>query len=76
MTLGERRILSLLTSIESQLSLTQRVLAKKLGVALGTANKLVHCLAKSKMIELPQSGGRTIYRLMPLGVSEKLRLLN
>lgn len=72
---GATRILTLLTAIESHPLLTQRALASELEVALGTANHLLHCLESSKLIELFHTGGRTLYRLTPLGVSEKLRLL-
>lgn len=67
--------LGLLGAVESQESLTQRHLARELGVALGLANALVkRCVRKGyiKIKEVP--AGRYSYYLTPKGFAEKSRL--
>ncbi len=71
----EGRILNTLTSVESVPGLSQRMLARRLGVALGTTNKLVQSLIKKKWVKLSQVSGRTNYQLTSAGLAEKLRLL-
>ena len=67
--------LGVLGAVESEESLTQRHLARELGVALGLANALVkRCVRKGyiKIKEVP--AGRYTYYLTPKGFSEKSRL--
>lgn len=67
--------LGVLGAVEAQESLTQRHLARELGVALGLANALVkRCVRKGyiKIKEVP--AGRYSYYLTPKGFSEKSRL--
>ena len=74
MTSEERRILSTLTSVESTPALTQRILAERLGVALGTANGLVRSLVSRRWIKLAPIGRRARYHLTTAGLAEKRRL--
>lgn len=70
----EEHTLEILSVIESVPNLTQRMLAARLSVALGTANKLIRHLGQRKWIELRRDGGRPTYHLTQAGVAEKLRL--
>ncbi len=74
MTLEERRFLSILAWVESAPGLTQRMLAERLGVALGTANQLVRSLISRRWIKLVPTGRRTRYLLTTAGLAEKRRL--
>ena len=74
MTLEERKFLSTLALVESTPGLTQRMLAKRLGVALGTANQLVRSLASRRWIKSVPTGRRTRYLLTTAGLAEKRRL--
>jgi DNA-binding MarR family transcriptional regulator len=68
-------VLSLLTSIERDSALTQRALARELGIALGLANAyLRRCVRKGlvKMRHVPIN--RYAYYLTPQGFAEKSRL--
>ena len=71
----EWRILYTLTSVESVPGLSQRMLTRRLGVALGTTNKLVQSLVKKKWVKLSRKGRRASYQLTSSGLAEKLRLL-
>ncbi len=71
----EGRILNTLASVESIPGLSQRILARRLGVALGTTNKLVQSLVKKKWVKLSHKRGRTSYHLTSAGLAEKVRLL-
>lgn len=67
--------LGVLGAVEAQETLTQRHLARELGVALGLANALVkRCVRKGliKVREVP--AGRYSYYLTPKGFAEKSRL--
>src|ERR1700680_1441298 len=68
-------VLSVLTSIERDSSITQRKLANELGIALGLANAyLRRCVRKGliKMSQVPLN--RYAYYLTPQGFAEKNRL--
>ena len=68
-------VLSVLTSIERDSSITQRKLANELGIALGLANAyLRRCVRKGliKMSQVPLN--RYAYYLTPQGFAEKSRL--
>ncbi|HEY2036750.1 MAG TPA: winged helix-turn-helix transcriptional regulator [Steroidobacteraceae bacterium] len=68
-------VLSVLTSIERDSSITQRKLANELGIALGLANAyLRRCVRKGliKMSQVPLN--RYAYYLTPQGFTEKSRL--
>src|SRR4029077_4587187 len=68
-------VLSVLTSIERDNAITQRALARELGIALGLANAyLRRCVRKGlvKMHQVPIN--RYAYYLTPQGLSEKSRL--
>jgi len=76
---GERD-LEILTAIEEGLPLTQRVLAERLGVALGLTNLYLKRLARKgyiKIVEFPKKPAarkRLRYLLTPRGMAEKTRL--
>src|SRR5499425_474611 len=68
-------VLSVLASIEDDSSITQRKLARELGIALGLANAyLRRCVRKGlvKMRQVPLN--RYAYYLTPQGFAEKSRL--
>ena len=68
-------VLSVLTSIERDSAITQRKLARELGIALGLANAyLRRCVRKGlvKMRQVPLN--RYTYYLTPQGFAEKSRL--
>jgi len=68
-------VLSVLTSIERDSAITQRALARELGIALGLANTyLRRCVRKGlvKMRQVPIN--RYAYYLTPQGLAEKSRL--
>src|SRR6516162_8844401 len=68
-------VLSVLTSIERDSAITQRALARELGIALGLANAyLRRCVRKGlvKMRQVPLN--RYAYYLTPQGLAEKSRL--
>jgi DNA-binding MarR family transcriptional regulator len=68
-------VLSGLTSIERDSTITQRALARELGIALGLANAyLRRCVRKGlvKMRQVPIN--RYAYYLTPQGLAEKSRL--
>jgi len=68
-------VLSVLTSIERDSAITQRALARELGIALGLANAyLRRCVRKGlvKMRQVPFN--RYAYYLTPQGLVEKSRL--
>ena len=71
----EEILLSVLTSVESGRPITQRSLAKELGIALGLANAyLKRCVKKGyvKVTSVPPR--RFAYYLTPAGFVEKTRL--
>ncbi len=70
----EVRMLRTLTLIESNPRLTQRLLAEKLGVALGTVNNTFQELVDMDLVNLTTAGGKTTYKLTGAGVVERLRL--
>jgi len=75
MDLQSRRDLQLLNELEKDGSVTQRTLAKTLGVALGLANLYLKRLIKKgyiKVTTIPRN--RIKYLLTPHGVAEKSRL--
>jgi DNA-binding MarR family transcriptional regulator len=68
-------VLSVLTTIERDCAITQRALARELGIALGLANAyLRRCVRKGlvKMRQVPIN--RYAYYLTPQGLAEKSRL--
>ncbi len=68
-------ILKLLSAIENNSALTQRSLAKELGIALGLANAYMKRCAKKGLIKIQQvPANRYAYYLTPNGFSEKSRL--
>lgn len=75
MDLQSRRDLQLLSEVEKDGNVTQRTLAKSLGVALGLTNLYIKRLARRgyiKITTIPKN--RIKYLLTPRGVAEKSRL--
>lgn len=75
MDLQEQRVLQLLNELERDEGITQRTLAKKLGVALGLTNLYLKRLARKGYIKIrtiPRN--RIKYLLTPRGVAQKSRL--
>ena len=69
------RELKILSEIASGAHVTQRSLAKKLGIALGFANLLIRRLAKKGYIKIVNlQRNRVRYLLTPEGIAEKARL--
>ena len=72
---GSYRELRLLEEVDTSSDLSQRQLARKLGVALGVANLLVKQGAKKGYIRVTQLGWkRWAYFVTPKGVRRKLHL--
>jgi DNA-binding MarR family transcriptional regulator len=70
-----QRDLAILNEIEGSTAVTQRGLAKKLGIALGLTNLYLKRLARKgyiKVTTIPRQ--RVKYLLTPKGISEKTRL--
>ncbi len=71
----EAIVLALLDAIERNAAMTQRHLARELGIALGLANTyLTRCVRKGllKVTEVPSD--RYAYYITPQGFAEKSRL--
>jgi DNA-binding MarR family transcriptional regulator len=69
------RNLRVLEEIEKNPKVSQRDLAKKLGVALGIVNSLIHTLVRKGMIKIRGENNRTLtYHLTHRGVLHKSRL--
>jgi DNA-binding MarR family transcriptional regulator len=67
--------LGVLNAVENNDSVTQRSLAKELGVALGLANAYLKRCAKKGLIKVTQApANRYLYYLTPQGFGEKSRL--
>ena len=75
-----QRDLEILAAIGEGQALSQRALAKRLGVALGLTNLLLKRLAKKGYIKIvefpvkPAAGARFRYLLTTKGIQEKIRL--
>lgn len=68
-------VLEILKAIESDKHLTQRDLARRLGVALGLANSYLRRCARKGLIKVRQvPAKRYLYYLTPKGFAEKSRL--
>ena len=75
MDLEAQRDLAILNEIEGSAAVTQRGLAKKLGIALGLTNLYMKRLARKgyiKVTTIPRQ--RVKYLLTPKGIAEKTRL--
>ena len=67
--------LGVLNAVESNDAVTQRSLAKELGIALGLANAYLKRCAKKGLIKVTQApANRYLYYLTPQGFGEKSRL--
>ena len=68
-------VLGVLTAVEGNAAVTQRVLAKHLGIALGLANAyLKRCVVKGLIKVQQVPANRYAYYLTPMGFAEKSRL--
>lgn len=75
MDVQRKRELELLTEISESEGITQRALAKKLGMALGLTNLYIKRLAKKGYIKIVNvQRSRIRYLLTPQGIAEKSRL--
>ncbi|MDH3280380.1 MAG: winged helix-turn-helix transcriptional regulator [Gammaproteobacteria bacterium] len=71
----ERLTLQLLDAIERQSNVSQRHLARHLGVALGLANSYLKRCAKKGYVKIREApANRYLYYLTPKGFAEKARL--
>ena len=69
------RDLQLLTEVEATPEITQRVLSRRVGIALGLTNVLLRNLAQKGYVRITQAGWkRWLYTLTPEGFSHKVRL--
>lgn len=69
------RELKLLTEVQHRPEASQRELAKRLGIALGMTNLLLHNLADKGYVRISRAGWkRWLYGLTPEGFSRKLQL--
>lgn len=69
------RELRLLTEVQRQPKSTQRELARRLGIALGMTNLLLHNLGEKGYVRISRAGWkRWMYALTPEGFSRKLQL--
>ncbi len=67
--------LKLINEIEKRKSISQRIISKELGVALGLANALIKSFIKKGFLKLSQAPiKRYAYYLTPKGLTEKSRL--
>lgn len=68
-------VLSVLTSVERDSALTQRQLARDLGIALGLANAYLRRCVRKGLVKMRQAPlNRYAYYLTPQGFAEKSRL--
>lgn len=71
----EELTLEILRTIDGERDLTQRRLARRLGVALGLANSYLKRCVKKGLVKIQQApANRYFYYLTPKGFSEKSRL--
>ncbi len=76
----KEEILSIIKEIETDPSVTQRVISRKLGISLGKTNYLLRELIKKGLIKAkhfsdnPQKLKKIQYLLTEKGLEEKLRL--
>ena len=67
--------LRLLSEVESTPETNQRDLARRLGIALGMTNILLHSLARKGYVRITRAGWRRwLYTLTPAGLSRKIQL--
>jgi DNA-binding MarR family transcriptional regulator len=71
----DQRLLDLLHAVEQRSDVSQRLLARQMGVALGLANSyLRRCIRKGLIKIATAPANRYLYYLTPKGFSEKSRL--
>ena len=72
---ASNRELRLLTEVQRRPEASQRELAKRVGIALGMTNLLLHNLAQKGYVRISRAGWkRWFYGLTPEGFSRKLQL--
>jgi len=70
-----KEVLEVLQAVEEKENITQRHLAKQMGVALGLANSYLKRCIKKGLVKVCQApANRYLYYLTPKGFSEKSRL--
>lgn len=71
----EQRVLELLAAVEQRSDVSQRHLAREMGVALGLANSYLKRCMRKGLIKISQApANRYLYYLTPKGFAEKSRL--
>lgn len=71
----EQRVLELLDAVDRETSLSQRRLAREMGVALGLANSYLKRCVRKGLIKINSApANRYLYYLTPKGFAEKSRL--
>ncbi len=69
------RELHLLSEVQNRPETSQRDLARRLGIALGMTNLLLHNLAQKGYVRITRAGWRRwLYALTPRGLSRKIHL--
>ena len=72
---GDTRTLEILAIVQNSEQLSQRYLARQLGVALGLANSYLKRCVKKGWVKVQQApANRYLYYLTPTGFAEKSRL--
>ena len=75
MEIESRRDLQLLEALEAQSTITQRILATRLGIALGLTNLYLKRLIRKGYVKcVTVAPNRLVYLLTPRGVARKARL--
>ena len=69
------RELNILTEVHREPGINQRELARRVGIALGMTNLLLHNLAKKGYLRINRAGWRHfLYNVTPDGISRKVQL--
>ena len=69
------RELNILTEVHREPGINQRELARRVGIALGMTNLLLHNLAQKGYLRINRAGWRRfLYNLTPDGISRKVQL--
>ena len=75
MNVESQRDLQLLEAVEQEATITQRTLARRLGIALGLTNLYLRRLVRKGHVKcVTVAPNRLVYMLTPRGVSRKARL--
>ncbi len=64
----------ILNELQSGAGVSQRTLARRLGIALGLTNQLVRELVQKRLVHLARDGGRVQYRITRAGLRHQSRI--